>query len=42
MSYDDGDKARSFVEENRRITAVIRFLCLIAAVSYQASCLLYT
>ena len=42
MSYDDGGKARSFVEENREITAVIRFLCLIAAVSYWQECLLYT
>ena len=42
MCYDSEDGSEAFADNRIALAAVIRFLCLIAAVSYSALCLLYT
>ena len=42
MCYDSEEGRAAFADNWIALAAVIRFLCLIAAVSYWQECLLYT
>ena len=42
MCYDSEEGRAAFADNRIALAAVIRFLCLIAAVSYWQECLLYT